>query len=259
MKQFALITGASSGLGKAIAYELAGKGRNLLLVSLPNENLKSVCENCRNMNVDCDFYEMDLTDFECLDTFVRLVNERYEINLLINNAGIGGSRKFDSVSMDYLMRIIRLNVMATTVLTRALIPNLKRNSPAGILNISSMAALTPTGFKTIYPASKSYIKQFSLGLREELKGFDINVSVALPGPLPTGEDVIRRIRRQGFVGRMMCVSPIKMARVCIKGLFSHKRIIVAGRLNTLVYMILKFIPEPVCSMALSQAVRKNEI
>ena len=81
--------------------------------------------------------------------------------MLINNAGIGGSKKFSDASGSYIEKIIQLNVLATSLLTHQLLPNLQKSSKAYVLNVSSLAAFSPIGYKTVYPASKAFIHSFS--------------------------------------------------------------------------------------------------
>ena len=159
-----MITGASQGLGRELALQLASRGENTLLAALPGENLQAVCDGCRSFGVRSECFELDLTDRNSLMDFIAEVDGSYQLSMLINNAGTGGSRRFAEVPLKYIDTIMKLNVLATTVLTHELLPNLRRNAPARILNISSLAAMIPTGYKTVYPASKAYIKHFSLGM-----------------------------------------------------------------------------------------------
>ena len=259
MDGYALITGASQGLGRELALQLASRGMNTVLAALPGENLADVCGRCRDCGTRSECFELDLTDRGQLTDFVSEVNSKYELSVLVNNAGTGGSRKFDEVPLAYIDTIMKLNVLATTLLTRGLLPNLRRNAPSRILNISSLAALIPTGYKTVYPASKAYVKHFSLGMREELGRFGISVSLALLGPMPTKQEIRERIARQGLLGRMLSVSPAEAARTCIEGMLGGKRIIVPGGMNRLSYGLLKLVPEPLKSKLMSRSVLRNEI
>lgn len=259
MDRYVLITGASQGLGRELACQTAARGMNTLLAALPGENLETVCEKCRSYGVKSVGFELDLTDRESLMDFIGKVNSGYEISVLINNAGTGGSRRFDEVPLGYVDTIMKLNVMATTILTHELLPNLRRNAPARILNISSLAAMIPTGYKTVYPASKAYIKHFSLGMREEFRPMGISVSLALLGPMPTKKEIIARIERQGKLGKWLSVTPDKVAKVCLDGLMRGKRIIVPGGMNRLSYNFLKLVPEQLKSSLMSRSVSKNEI
>jgi hypothetical protein len=160
-KNYALITGASQGLGKYIAMDLAKRNYHILLVALPNENLSSVASEISKLNVKVDFFETDLTKKENILDLVQWAN-KYPIEVLINNAGCGGSKYINDASFDYIDSIILLNNRATAQITTSLIPNLTKQPKSYILNVSSMAAFSPIGYKTVYPASKNLLNFFRL-------------------------------------------------------------------------------------------------
>ncbi len=161
---YAVITGASMGLGKAFAIECAKRNMNLILISLPDENLNELCGKLELAHgIKAHYYETDLTTPEAVEELAQWINEKFSVQMIINNAGIGGSRIFSDTSVDYLENIILLNISAMVFLTRLLLPELKRHPSAFILNVSSLAALSPLPFKTVYPASKAFIHHFSQG------------------------------------------------------------------------------------------------
>ena len=160
-RRYALVTGASQGLGRCYALELARCGIDTVLVSLPDSGLNEVVIESRRLGVRCIPFEIDLCDEEALSVLCRDVNAGYPLFMLINNAGTGGTRRFASCTSDYLDRILHLNVSVPTLLTFYLLPNLQRAPEAFILNVASMAAFSPTGFKTVYPATKRFVLQFS--------------------------------------------------------------------------------------------------
>ena len=122
-----------------------------------------------------------------------------------------------------------------------------------------MAGIIPTGYKTVYPASKAFIKHFSLGMREELKPDGISVSFAVLGPMPTKAEIISRINRQGFIGKSLSVSPERVAKACVDGLFRKKRMIVPGVMNALSFHLVKLVPEYLRGILMSRSVRKHEL
>ena len=259
MAKYAVVTGASTGLGRCIALELAKLKINTLLTALPGENLEAVCQACRAEGTSSEFFEFDMTDKEALTDFAGTVNEKYDVFVLVNNAGLGGSKRFSEVSLGYINTIIQVNVAATAILTHELLPNLKRNAQSYVLNISSMAGIIPTGYKTVYPASKAFIKHFSLGMREELKHDGVSVSFAVLGPMPTKQEIISRINRQGFIGKSLSVTPERVARICVKKLFRKRRVIVPGKLNALSFHLVKLVPEYLRGILMSRSVKKNEL
>lgn len=240
--EYAVVTGASSGLGRAFAFELAGRGKNLVLVSLPGEGLPCLANQLKSIGVCVEHYETDLTLHENVHAFTEWVNKLFRISILINNAGVGGTRRFLEADAGYINRIIQLNVMSTSLITRALLPNLMLQKKAYILNVSSMAAFSPMGFKTVYPASKAFIHHFTRGLYQELRDTNVFVSVVNPGPMKTNHDITQRINRQGWLGKLGLLSPEKVAAISIRQLLKHDTMIMLGWGNGFSWLLMKTIP-----------------
>lgn len=255
MKQYALITGGSQGLGKSFAFELASRQINTILVSLPNENLQGVNrEIIDRYGVDSHCYEMDLTDTEELLSFAKLINGQYDVFMLINNAGIGGSMKFDMAETTAIIKMIQLNILALSVLTHNLMPNLFKQKEGYVLNISSMAACSPMGYKTVYPASKAFVYSFSLGLNEELKNTNVSVSVVNPGPMATNLEGSGRLSKHGFYARMITLLPDHVAKHCITQLLKKDRVI---HVNFWSWSLMRNLPVWLKLPILSNAVKKE--
>lgn len=239
---YALVTGASRGLGREISEELAKRNFNLLLVSLDNENLDAVAYYLnRKYLIDVKFMEADLTKN---DTVFQIANwaNNYQVSVLINNAGIGGTRAFEEASPEYIDNIIQINIRATSMLTRLLLPNLKAQSASFILNVASMASFSPIAYKTVYPASKAFIWNFSRSLYQELKKTNVFVSVIHPGPMKTNPDVTARIEEQGVFGKMGLISTTRMAEIAIKQLFRRDNLVIPGILNKLNWFLMQLVP-----------------
>jgi short-subunit dehydrogenase len=145
--------------------------------------------------------------------------------------------------------------MATSLITHQLLPNLLKQPQAYILNVSSMAAFSPIGFKTVYPASKTFVHSFSRGLHEELKDTNVFVSVVNPGAMKTNPDVSKRIEKQGFLGKLTLLDPTKVANYCIKQLFKKDSVIVV---NPVSWIIMKILPIWI-KLPLMTSVIKKEI
>lgn len=252
---YAIITGASQGLGKSFAIELARRGSNLILISLPNQKLIEVARHLKNtFDVKVETVETDLSIKENVFDLANWVNKNFKVNFLVNNAGIGGSQSFENVNSVYLEKIIKLNILATTLLTHRLLPNLKQHSHSYILNVASLAALTPIAYKTVYPASKAFIYSFSRGLCEELRNTNISVSVVNPGAMSTNKEVRERIQKLGFLGRLTLLNPDKVARKSIKGILKRDNVIVV---NPLSYLALRIIPIWIKLPLMSKAVKRE--
>lgn len=257
MNNFALITGASQGLGRAFALDFAKRKTNLILVSLPNEKLPDIAAQLVDYQIVVHYFETDLSLRENVEALAQKINAGFKLQYLINNAGRGGTRAFEAAELDYLNSIIQLNITATVLLTHLLLPNLRQQKQAYILNISSMAAFSPIGYKTVYPASKAFIRHWSLGLREELRGMGISVSVVFPGPMATNADASQRIEKQGFKGRLGLVSPETVARISAEGMLAGRAIIIPGFMNKINRVLMALLPNRIKIPLISRAIRKE--
>lgn len=236
---YAVVTGASQGLGKSFAKELAKSGSNLLLISLPSQGLPAFCETLeRQHGIKAYHYEIDLSAEGSVIDLGKWINSRFDVDTLINNVGIGGTMSFPEATAEYIQRIIQLNVMTPSLLTHQLLPNLMQRKKAYILNVSSLAAFSPIGYKTVYPASKAFVRSFSRGLHEELKGTNVSVSVVYPGPMRTNTDSIQRMKRQGLIANMAALCPDKVARYCIRRLSRRDSVIMVNRFSLLFLAIM---------------------
>ncbi|MFW5687841.1 MAG: SDR family NAD(P)-dependent oxidoreductase [Bacteroidota bacterium] len=237
--QIAVITGASQGLGKAFVKELAKRQMNVVLVSLPGQNLSQLSEwISREYKVQTWHYETDFSTDRNILNLAGWLNANFNISVLINNAGIGGTKAFEEAQIDYIDSIIQVNIKATTLLTHQLLPNLKRQPRSYILNVSSIAAFSPVGYKTVYPASKAFVHFFSRGLYAELKDTNVFVSVINPGPMATSEEITSRIKRQGIIGKLTLLKPENVARYAITRLLKKDTVIMVNPLIWLVSIML---------------------
>ncbi len=241
-KRYALITGASMGFGKLLAFELCRRKINVILVSLPGEKIEDIARICKEKGVDAQTYEADLTKREDLLKMTAWANAHFNIHILINNAGSGGTQCFHQSDLSYIENLMQINITATTIITHQLLPNLLKQEESFILNVSSMAAISPIGFKTVYSASKRYIQHFSLALQHELKGTPVSVSVVLPGPMKTNSEITDRIEKQGLLGKIGLICPERAARVSIRRLFRKEAFILVGQRNYINRFLLSLIP-----------------
>jgi short-subunit dehydrogenase len=257
-KEFALVTGASKGLGRAFAHELSKRKINTILVSLPNEDLNKVSSKLeKKYGVTSVFKETDLTKKENVIDLAKWVNQNYAVNILINNAGAGGSKRFLEADVEYIDMIVQLNVMLTAVLTHQILPNLMRQPKSYILNVSSMAAFSPMGYKTVYPASKTFVYNFTRGLQQELKDTNVFVSVVSPGPMNTKNDSAERLNQHGILAKMALLTPEKVAKISIRKLFKHDVFIMLNKANGFNYILMKIIPVFLKLPLITRAMKKE--
>lgn len=242
MKPFVVITGASQGLGKSFAFVNAQQGRDLILVSLPGEGIADVASTLKTQfQVEVICLETDLTQTENLIGIVHEIAQ-YPVNILINNAGIGGTKAFDEVGVGYIDAIVALNMRSLVFLTHQLLPKLREQHEAFILNISSLAAFSPMPFKTVYPASKAFVYSFSRGLHEELKNTGVHVAVAHPGGMPTNSEVAKRISSYGRFIRQSILTADETAAICMQRLLCKEATIIPGKINRISSLLQKWIP-----------------
>jgi hypothetical protein len=253
---YTLITGASMGLGREFAIACAQRGLNLILVSLPGEKLDILAKFLSyRYKIHTVYYEVDLTMKEALFNLCGLIKNEYAVNMIINNAGFGGSRYFESSPLEYLDNMIQLNIRAVSLMIRLMIPELRRHAKSWIMNISSMAAFSPMPYKTIYPASKAFVYFLSRGLAEELKETSISVSVVHPGPIMTNDEVSERIKKHGMLGRICLVSTEKIASISLREMLRGSKVIIPGRLNKLNHFLMKWVPVSIRMALFTRMVR----
>lgn len=258
MHKYTMITGASSGLGKAFAIECAAMGRHIILIALPGGNTASLARGIAlQYGVDVQVFEFDLTDSQALHHHLQHISERYEVDFLINNAGIGGTSPLMETAVESIDRIIQVNVRSTALITRLMLPLLLRNEKSYIMNISSMAAFTPIAYKTVYPASKAFISSFSLGLKEEFAGTGLSVSVVYPGPMMTNSQTSRRIIGQGFKGKMGLLTATAIARLAVRKTLAGSPIIIPGFMNRVNHLLMSLLPAEWKLRIVSREVKKE--
>ena len=188
MSNTALITGASAGIGMALAALLAEKGINLVLVARREERLKEIKSSLEQKNeIDISIIAIDLTKPGAADEITAILdNKNIRVDYLINNAGFSRQGFFHETDPATIESMITLNVMASVSLTRKMIPRMLEQKQGRILNVASSAAFAPGGpMQSIYYATKSFLVSFSRGLAGELAGTGITVTALCPGATAT--------------------------------------------------------------------------
>ena len=241
---YALVTGASQGLGRAMAEELAGRGRNLALVALPDTGLaevKKVLELAHGVTILP--VEVDLTLADGPERLYQILGERgIDLDTLVNNAGVGYNARFEESTMAQAEAQVRLNVLALVKLTHLLLPGLRRHARAWVLNVASMAAYFPMPRMPVYSPTKSFVLAFSIALREELRGSTVSVSVLCPNGIRTNRATRALIDRQGVAGRLTCRYPDEVARAGVLGMLRGRAVIVPGVVNQALRLVGALVP-----------------
>ena len=244
---FTVITGASQGLGKAFAEECAIRGRALVLAALPDTGLVEVARWIERVHgVRVHALEVDLAADDGPARLARFVEENgLAVDALVNNAGVGFNGRFGESEPGHNETTIRLNMLAVVALTHRLLPALRRQGRAHVLNVASLAAFFPMPWLPVYSSSKSFVFAFSLALREELRGTGVSVSVVCPNGIRTNRGARELIARQGLAGRLTCQYPEQVARAALRGMLAGRAVIVPGRVNRFIRVASGLVPRSV--------------
>lgn len=246
----ALITGASAGIGREFARQLGARANTLILVARRKERLESLRDELTqgNPNVRVHVHVTDLSDEQAVrDLYDWLEHENLEIDLLINNAGLGDIGPFSSGEAEKLKQMLSVNIAALTLLTRLLLPSMIKRGRGAILNVSSTAGFLPIAGFAVYAATKAYVNSFSEAIRAELRSTGITVTTLCPGPVPTEFTEVARRRLSGkerSSPAFVQVSAEETVRTALDGLAKAKAVVVPGLIMKLGMLFVRLTPMP---------------
>ena len=224
----ALITGASSGIGVALAGELARRGHALILVARRADRLRDMAAELGNEHgVRVEWISADLTDPSERDRIPAEVAARGQVvDLLINDAGMGTSGLFHELPVEREVQMVRLNVEAMTALCGAFLPGMVERGSGRVLNVASVSGFMPVPQQATYSASKAFVLTFTEALRLDLHGTGVTATALCPGPVKTEfEGIIEGLPSALFI------DPARVAREAIDGLEEGHRTVIPGALN----------------------------
>lgn len=261
---YALITGASSGIGKAIAFQLAEKGYNVILVARSESALKQVAKEISDTcHVDARIFAADLSD-AASPIMIRdfCVENKLSISILINNAGYAVFGLFDKTEIDVQIDMMEVNNAAMVRLCHAFIPMLVEQPKAYIMNIASTAAFQAVPAMSLYAASKAFVITFTRGLQMELEDSNIHVCCVIPGP--TSSNFMNRANMNAlkeFAAKFEWPAP-KVARIALRGMFAEAVEVIPGLMNSVSYAFIKIMPKRVAEKIAAgiylKAVKENK-
>jgi uncharacterized protein len=257
-KKYTLITGASAGIGKAMAAECAKRGQNLILVALQNSGLAETAACLQQQyGVDVKALELNLTSPNAMQYLYDWCHQQQlKVNVLINNAGIGNYSIFQQSDYEDYQSMIQLNVNAVVALTHLFVPKLRENESAYILNVGSFASLMPLPYKSVYAATKSFVLTFSRSLQMELKPYNIHVSCLCPGPTST-QSMRERNQSQKIGEGSLIKTPEEVASSAIAGLFKKQGLIIPGWRNRFLIRLGRVLPFSVKSYILKRIFKEG--
>lgn len=235
----ALITGASSGIGEAFAYELAKQGTNLILTARSEDKLDFLASKIsKEYNVKVNVFAGDLLQ---KDTPYKLYNQIKEaglsIDILINNAGFGKWTNFLDESIQQYEDMIEININALVKLCHLVLPDMLQKGDGGIVNVASTGALQPCPYVAAYCASKSFVLNFSEALYGEYHKKGITITALCPGNTTTGFQSVAKANTKG----MTADSPEEVAKQGIKALLKNKNFKIVGTMNYVQSFLPRFL------------------
>ena len=220
MSKTALVTGASSGIGKEIAFELNRRGYNLIICARRIDRLEKLKQKLKGntMIIQCDLSDKQ----QCIELHNKVKDKN--ISVLVNNAGFGAIGMFNEIPVEREIKMIETNCTAVHILTKLFLKDFIKNDFGYILNVASSAGLMPGGpLMSTYYATKSYITSLSCGISEEIKAITdkVSISVLCPGPVDTEFNNVANVKFN-----LKSISPEKCAKIAVNGMFKRKLIII---------------------------------
>jgi short-subunit dehydrogenase len=241
-KGWALVTGASAGLGTEFGRQLARDGYDLVLVARRRDRLEALAAEVRSSGRDAVVIESDLGAPDAAATLIRALDERkIAPALLVNNAGVGLYGRAVEHGLDSVTALLRLNVMALTELSLALGRRMGERGSGAIVNVSSTASFQPDPWMAVYGASKAFVTSLSLALAQELAPKGVHVLAHCPGPTRTEFNeraAVRAARDVSFV----YMTAEKCVRIALRALRRRRRLVVTGWLNRFMAFVARRSP-----------------
>ena len=236
MAKKALITGASSGIGRDMARVLSSMGYDLILVARRKDRLE---ELKNELKTDVEILPYDISNYEnCLSLYNDVKGQ--DIDILINNAGFGIFGDFLSIDLEKELNMIDVNIKSVDILTKLFLKDFKEKNKGYILNVASSAAFLPGPLLSSYYASKAYVLRLTEAIYEELRREKSNVYIGTlcPGPVDTEFNKVANVRFS-----LKGLTSEYVAKYAIEKMFKRKLIIVPGTIMKIARIGEKFIPE----------------
>ena len=244
-KSYAVVTGASKGIGKAIAIELAKKRFNLLLIARSNDELSKLSSKIiTEYGVDVKFLATDLSMSGAPKSVFDWISDNgYGVNVLVNNAGYGIWGRFEALSLADQLEMCNLNMATLSALCHLLLPALHKEKQAYILNVSSTAAYQAVPTLAIYSATKAFVLSFSRALRFELKDSSVSVSCISPGPVDTGFAQRAGLDAFSKMAEKFNMQAEDVAKMAVGGMLNKKSEIIPGFTNLISVYANRILPK----------------
>ncbi|MDV6374067.1 SDR family NAD(P)-dependent oxidoreductase [Deinococcus arenicola] len=243
----ALITGASSGIGAAIARQLAARGANVILVARSEGKLRALADELSlQYDVEAEVMAADLSRPDAGKALQAQVQARgLQVDLLVNNAGFGGFSEFAQQDQAEIGEMIAVNITALTDLTRRFLPGMLERGRGRVLNVASTAAFIPGPLMAVYYATKAYVLSLSEAVNEELRGTGLSVTALCPGPVETGFQDASNLNESKLLSgatRLAMLDADEVARIGVDAMLRGQAVAVAGGINRVQVSAFRLLP-----------------
>ncbi len=259
-----LLTGASGGIGEALAYQLAERKQNLFLVARNADKLAVQGKSlAKKFGINVQFMAADLAKPETAkQVFAEIQQRSLEIEMLINNAGIGSGGEFSQLSLQSELDLIQLNVSSLVALTHLVLPQMQLRKSGTIINVASMAAFMPVPYMATYAASKAFVRSFTEAITEECKPYTIHVLLLCPGLTKTNFNNAAGIEGEkgkglGTDDTSAAQTPGQVATEALRALDQKKHFIISGGKNRLGQKAMALVPNAVIAQNFAKSYRKK--
>jgi short-subunit dehydrogenase len=237
--QWALVTGASAGIGAEFAQQLAARGMHLVLAARRRDLLEALAAELHAKHATrCEIIACDLSQPDAPAELVAELERRgIAIELLVNNAAVGWVGEVDDVSLERCREMIRLNIDAVVELTHRLLPGMLQRGHGYIVNLASLSAFQPVAYMGVYAATKAFVLHFSEALAEEVRGRGVMVLAVCPGVTRTG--FFDAAGAPGWMQKHRSHAPDRVVKAALAALERRQQVVVIGWRNYLLTVAVR--------------------
>jgi short-subunit dehydrogenase len=244
--KWALVTGASAGIGVALARELASHGAKLILTARRKDRLEALAAELTADGAEVRLVQADLTDPAAPQViYDATVGAGLQVDILINNAGLGHYGAFATLEIEQELSQIRVNCEATVHLTRLFVPAMVERRRGWVMVVASVASFQPLPYLATYAATKGFDRLFALGLAEEVAPAGVKVSALCPGPTESEFFVVSKVvsdTSTNAMGERHRQTAGDVARIGVAGLARGKRTVITSFSGTMSALAVRFLP-----------------
>lgn len=259
-----IITGASGGIGEAIADQLASRKKDLVLIARSTEKLQLQCESLmKRYGINAQFIAIDLAETDsALKVFKEVETRGLDVDMLVNNAGIGSSGDFVNQCLQSELNLIQLNICTLVALTHLFLPQMLAKKFGTVVNIASMTAFMPMPYMSVYAASKAFVRSFTQAISEECKPNGVHVLLFSPGLTKTNFNATAGLNDEKARGlrsdhRQANQTPEQVAGELMEALDKRRHFAISGRRNRIGAKILALLPDLMIARNIANGYRKR--